>query len=133
MPNDAIDYINRDIVNVKKELEVLNKLVRDGNGQPSLIQQVTTLSNRVQNVEVDLQHEMCELKDTVESFRQEILHRSKLSWQFKTAVLVALITSLTSIFINYQNNSAQSNTNQVEQAAIVELNAKLDKILSQKK
>ena len=30
--NTAIDYLNRDIVNIKNELQTLNKLVRDGNG-----------------------------------------------------------------------------------------------------
>ena len=30
--NTAIDYINRDIVNVKTELQTLSKLIRDGNG-----------------------------------------------------------------------------------------------------
>ena len=38
--NTAIDYINRDIVNVKTELQTLSKLIRDGNGQPSIMQQV---------------------------------------------------------------------------------------------
>ena len=133
MGNEAIDYINRDIVNVKKELEVLNKLVRDGNGQPSLIQQVTVLSNRVVHVETNLQNEICELKECVESFRQETLSRSRLSWQFKTAVLVALITSLTSILINYQNNSKADDVQHIDKGTITELNNKLDKILSQKK
>lgn len=133
MANEAIDYINRDIVNVKKELDTLNKLVRDGNGQPSLIQQVTTLSNRVENLETNVHHEMCELKESFEEFKEAALTRSKLSWQFKTAILVALITSLTSIYINYTNLQAAENQQHVDRVTIEELNYKLDKILSQKK
>ena len=45
--NTAIDYINRDIVNIKTELQGLSKLIRDGNGQPSLMQQVATLSSEI--------------------------------------------------------------------------------------
>lgn len=133
MANEAIDYINRDIVNVKKELETLNKLVRDGNGQPSLIQQVTVLTNKIEHVETNLQHELCAVKDGLESLKTEYLNRSKLSWQFKTAVLVALITSLTSIFINYQNNVANEHQQHMDNATIMELNSKLDRILSQRK
>ncbi len=54
MANDAIDYINRDIVNVKEELRTISKLVRDGNGQPSLMQQVTMLQSDIGRIEVEL-------------------------------------------------------------------------------
>ena len=49
--NTAIDYINRDIVNIKTELQGLSKLIRDGNGQPSLMQQVATLSSEIIHLE----------------------------------------------------------------------------------
>ena len=54
--NTAIDYINRDIVNVKTELQTLSKLIRDGNGQPSIMQQVATM-----NLEMSLlKDELCQ-------------------------------------------------------------------------
>lgn len=133
MGNEAIDYINRDIVNVKSEIQTLNKLVRDGNGQPSLIQQVTTLSNRVGNMEINLHGELQEIRECVESLKQSTLNRSRLSWQFKTAIFVALITSFTSIYINWQNNQIEKALNESDKVSIVELNNKLDKLLQQRK
>lgn len=133
MGNEAIDYINRDIVNVKNELHTLNKIVRDGNGQPSLIQQVTNLSNRVESVEINLQSEMQELREAVESFHEYTTERSSVSWQFKAAIFVALITSLSSIFINWQNNQSYTSDEIKSRQQQVEINEKLDKLLSQKK
>ena len=56
--NTAIDYVNRDIVSVKKDIEVLSKLIRDGNGTPSLIQQVTTLNIEMSVMQDDLRKGM---------------------------------------------------------------------------
>ena len=60
--NTAIDYINRDIVNIKNELQSLSKLIRDGNGQPSLMQQTATLSNELAHFELEFSKELENLR-----------------------------------------------------------------------
>jgi hypothetical protein len=99
--NTAIDYLNRDIVNIKNELQTLNKLVRDGNGQPSLIQQVTAITTNLQH----FQHEVCtqieDLKTTMSHQHTVAIDRSKSSWQHRTAVWVALISAIASIIMHF--------------------------------
>ena len=97
--NTAIDYINRDIVSIKNEVQNLSKLLRDGNGQPSIMQQVTTLSNDLVHLEGELKKDIYELRENITHCRHASSEKDKLSWQFKTAVLVALISSITSVLI----------------------------------
>lgn len=99
--NTAIDYLNRDIVNIKTELQHLNKLVRDGNGQPSLMSQVTTIKSELHHVEAELKEALHDLKETMNRCHVEAVESSKMPWQFKGAVIVALISSLTSIFLGF--------------------------------
>lgn len=106
MANDAIDYINRDIVNVKEELRTISKLVRDGNGQPSLMQQVTMLQSDIGRIEVELKEQILNLQGTVDALRSKEKERNSLVWQFKTAIAVALITGFTSIYIHYNNTKS---------------------------
>ena len=97
--NTAIDYLNRDIVNVKAELTNLSKIVRDGNGQPSLVQQVITVNNDLKHISEELKSEIQDLKHTTHHCRLVSEEKDKLSWQFKTAIFVALISSFTSIIL----------------------------------
>lgn len=93
--NTAIDYINRDIVNVKTELQTLSKLIRDGNGQPSIMQQVATM-----NIEMSLlKTELHDLKESIDCYVQGNAQRDVISWQFKAAVYVALISSVTTLIM----------------------------------
>ena len=124
--NTAIDYINREIINIKHDIEVLSKLIRDGNGSPSLIQQVAILNIEMRNVQEELKKELSELKDMVKSNRQIHVEREKNSWQFKTAIAVVLLSSLTSIYLNMQNSDKRK-----QDQAFVELNQKIDKIAIQ--
>jgi hypothetical protein len=101
--NSAIDYINRDIVNVKNELHTLNKLVRDGNGQPSLLQQVTSLNSKVEGIESTLTQELCNLHAKVAACNALHGNKEDMPWQYRSAIIVALITSLTSIIIHFAN------------------------------
>lgn len=98
--NTAIEYINKDIVNVKLELQTLNKLVRDGNGQPSLLQQVSKISSDLTHLEVGLKEELNSIKEAMKNHHEYAIEKNKTSWQFKSAVWVALITSLASVFIH---------------------------------
>ena len=102
--NSAIDYINRDIVNVKNELYILSKLVRDGNGQPSLIQQVASISGKVENIEHTLTQELDSLHAKVAACKAQHSNKEDMPWQYRSAIIVAFITSLTSIFIHYTKN-----------------------------
>jgi hypothetical protein len=104
MANDAIDYINRDIVNVKEDLRTISKLVRDGNGQPSLMQQVTMLQSDIGRIEIELKEQIMALQTSVDAVKSRDKERNSLNWQFKTAIGVALITSFTSIFLQYIDN-----------------------------
>lgn len=97
--NTAIDYLNRDIVNVKNEVANLNKIVVTGNGQPSLIQQVVTVNNELKHLNQDLREEIKHLKETTHTCKELSAEKDKLSWQFKTAIFVALISSFTSIIL----------------------------------
>jgi len=99
--NTAIDYLNRDIVNIKNELQTLNKLVRDGNGQPSLMQQVTILSSDVVHMQNEFRATMDDLKCTMTEQHRATLDKNKMNWQFKTAVMVALIGSMTSLAMHF--------------------------------
>lgn len=123
MGNEAIDYINRDIVNVKNELQTISKLVRDGNGQPSLIAQVTSLNSDMERLSSEFKTELKNLHESIDGIKKSIDEKNTLSWQFKTALLLALITSFTSIFINYSTNKADEHT---LVQAIEELNRKID-------
>ena len=98
--NTVVDYINKDIVNIKNELQTLNKLVRDGNGQPSLMQQVTTISTNLNHIEASLKESIHELKEAINLHHQFSIEKNKTSWQFKSAIWVALITSIASVMIN---------------------------------
>jgi uncharacterized coiled-coil DUF342 family protein len=99
--NTAIDYINRDIVNIKNELETLNKHVRDGNGQPSLMQQVSTITSDLSHFQKEVCLEINELKEMIKSNHKAISEKSTLNWQFKTAVLVALLSSITTLTMHF--------------------------------
>ena len=103
--NAVVDYINKDIVNIKNELQTLNKLVRDGNGQPSLMQQVATISTDLNHIESSLKENMNELKEAVKNHHQFSVDKNKTSWQFKSAVWVALITSVGSVAIQVLKQS----------------------------
>lgn len=93
--NTAIDYINRDIVNVKTELQTLSKLIRDGNGQPSIMQQVAAT-----NIEMSLlKDELHSLRESIDSYVQNNTNKEVISWQFKAAVYVALISSVTTLIM----------------------------------
>ena len=110
--NTAIDYINRDIVNVKEDINTLSKIVRDGNGHPSLMQQVATISNDITHLRAEIDGRFHETRDLLETQYRE-LHSSvtkctakhneekKLDWQFKTAVWVSLIGSITSLLMHF--------------------------------
>ena len=128
MANDAIDYINRDIVNVKNEIHTLNKLVRDGNGQPSLMLQVSTLQGNIGLLEATVREEISQLANSINSLKREAEEKNKLTFQLKTAIIVALISSATSIFIHFYSK-AEVKDNTVQQQ-IVE---KLDTLIKTKK
>jgi len=110
--NTAIDYINRDIVNVKEDLQVLSKIVRDGNGHPSLMQQVATLQNDINHLKTEMESRLQEQRDLISTHFDD-LHNAfndcslrhndklKLHWHFQTAIWVALIGSITSIILHF--------------------------------
>lgn len=123
MANDAIDYINRDIVNVKEDLRTISKLVRDGNGQPSLMQQVTMLQSDIGRLEIEIKEQIITLQTSVDNFRAKEKERNTLTWQFKSAIAVALISSFTSIYMHYTSNRATETEKTLQQ--LVE---KIDKL-----
>ena len=123
MANEAIDYINRDIVNVKEDLRTISKLVRDGNGQPSLIQQVTILQSEIGRLEIELKEQIINLQAGLDACRARDKERNALNWQFKTAIAVALITSVTSIYLHYID-AKPDNTEKL----LVQLIEKVDKL-----
>jgi len=123
MANDAIDYINRDIVNVKEDLRLLSKLVRDGNGQPTLMQQVTMIQSDMSRIEVELKENIIHLQAAVDACKARDKESKTLNWQFKTAIAVAIISSFTSIFLHYISNKPD-NTDK----ALAQIIEKIDKL-----
>ena len=88
-------------LNIKTELQILNKVVKDGNGQPSLIQQVTALTINLNH----LQHEMAvaidDLKQTMCEHHKVATKNNSMNWQFKTAVWVAFISSMSTLIMHF--------------------------------
>jgi len=101
MANEAIDYINRDIVNVKSELQTISKLVRDGNGQPSLIQQVATLHNEINHLDIKIAAQIEDLSKNIDNLQKTNAEGANLSWQFKAVIAAAIISSFTSLIIHF--------------------------------
>lgn len=127
MGNDVIDYINRDIVNVKTELQTISKLVRDGNGQPSLMQQVSTLQNDITHLEGEINDRFNEIQKSIESIRNVYGDKQKMSWQFKTMMAVALLSSVTSLTIHFSTPPALSE-NKATDKLLQQVVDKLDKL-----
>lgn len=130
MANDAIDYINRDIVNVKAELHTISKLVRDGNGQPSLMQQVSTLQNDITHLQGEMNDRFNEIQRTIDSYRNAYSEKQKMSWQFKTMIAVALLSSITSLTIHY---TAPADNNKDTERLLQQLIDKMDRMPAPKK
>ena len=110
--NTAIDYINRDIVNVKEDLANISKIVRDGNGHPSLMQQVATLNNDVTHLRAEVDSRFNETRDLMEVYHNEMYSainkcdakhakQQGLHWHMQTAIWVALISSVTDLLIHF--------------------------------
>lgn len=96
-PQFIFDLLDRDIQHLKGELQVLSKLLRDGNGQPSIMQQISSINTEI----TGLRNDMCELKDSIHFWKDNEVQKESMSWQFKTAIFVALISSITSLIINF--------------------------------
>lgn len=130
MGNDVIDYINRDIVNVKTELHTISKLVRDGNGQPSLMQQVSTLQNDITHLEGEMNDRFNEIQKSIDMVREAYNEKQKLSWQFKTMMAVALLSSITSLTIHFTSQPVEhKDTDKLLQQLI----EKMDKLPNSRK
>jgi hypothetical protein len=110
--NTAIDYINRDIINVKEDLANISKIVRDGNGHPSLMQQVATLNNDVTHLRAEIDSRFNETRDLMEVYHNEMYSainkcdakhakQQGLHWHMQTAIWVALISSVTDLLIHF--------------------------------
>ena len=139
MSNDAIDYINRDLDGIKKDIGLLNKLVMTGNGKPALLTQVVELSNRVEQVETTLSHDISDLKRSIDGFQRVASEKNKLAWHFKTAIIVALIGSFTSIFLNWQTSQSAAKAADIDTLTAEHLRSeqalsqKIDRLLADKK
>ena len=57
----------------------------------------------------------------IKAGRQTNVERERNSWQFKTAIVVVVVSSLTSIFLNMQNGDRRK-----QDQAIVEMAQKID-------
>lgn len=110
--NTAIDYINRDIVNVKEELQTLSKIVRDGNGHPSLMTQVATIQTDINHLKTEMENRLQEQRDLIATHIEELhssfhncqarhQEKAKLHWHMQTAIWVALIGSLTDLLVHF--------------------------------
>jgi inorganic triphosphatase YgiF len=102
---------NRELDDIKNDIRVLNKIVRDGNGQPSLIAEVSSIKHKLESVTTHVLKKVEDVEDLLK--RQD--NKKQISWQFKTAIFVALISSFTSIYINYTEQKPKNDNTHLEE------------------
>jgi phosphomannomutase len=90
--------------------------------------QVSTLQGNIGLLEATVREEISQLAGSINSLKREAEEKNKLTFQLKTAIIVALISSATSIFIHFYSKSDVKDN--VAQQQIIE---KLDTLIKTKK
>lgn len=83
-------HLKVSVDNMQSTLESLNKIIREGNGEKSLIARIMTLENFKKEAEKQLEEERSRKKSTE-------IEDKKGKWQLKTAVLTGSVSVIIAI------------------------------------
>ena len=82
----VIARIENEIKRLKEDISGLNKIIRDGNGQPPLITRIAVLEEKIS-----------ELKSHIESIEAESTEAKRMRWEFLLAAIPGLLALLTGL------------------------------------
>lgn len=82
----VIARIENEIKRLKEDISGLNKIIRDGNGQPPLITRIAVLEEKIS-----------ELKSHIESIEAESTEARRMRWEFLLAAIPGLLALLTGL------------------------------------
>jgi len=80
----VISRIETEIIRLKEDINGLNKLIRDGNGQPPLITRIAVLEEKI-----------AEIKEKIESVESEGKEERRMRWEFLLAAIPGILALLT--------------------------------------
>ncbi len=80
----VISRIETEIIRLKEDINGLNKLIRDGNGQPPMITRIAVLEEKI-----------AEIKEKIESVESEGKEERRMRWEFLLAAIPGLLALLT--------------------------------------
>lgn len=80
----VISRIETEIIRLKEDINGLNKLIRDGNGQPPMITRIAVLEEKI-----------AEIKEKIESVESEGKEERRMRWEFLLAAVPGLLALLT--------------------------------------
>jgi seryl-tRNA synthetase len=107
-PNVSVHV--EEINKLKTDLEGIFKTLYKGNGTPALVTQVAKLEQQITNLDEKLEskfdhitevvtEKFSHLAETIQSEFHESKNQKEKKWNFKTAVLTSVISSITAIII----------------------------------
>ena len=76
----VISRIETEIIRLKEDINGLNKLIRDGNGQPPMITRIAVLEEKI-----------AEIKEKIESVESEGKEERRMRWEFLLAAVPGLL------------------------------------------
>ena len=80
----VISRIETEIIRLKEDINGLNKLIRDGNGQPPMITRIAVLEEKI-----------AEIKEKIESVESEGKEERRMRWEFLLAAIPGILALLT--------------------------------------
>ena len=80
----VIARIETEVSRLKDDIGGLNKIIRDGNGQPPLITRIAVLEEKI-----------AEIKSHIESIETESVESKRMRWEFLIAAVPGLVALLT--------------------------------------
>ena len=80
----VISRIETEIVRFKEDINGLNKLIRDGNGQPPLITRIAVLEEKI-----------AELKEKIELVESEGKEERRMRWELLLAAIPGILALMT--------------------------------------
>lgn len=80
----VISRIETEIIRLKEDINGLNKLIRDGNGQPPMITRIAVLEEKI-----------AEIKEKIESVESEGKEERRMRWEFLLAAVPGILALLT--------------------------------------
>ncbi len=79
----VIARIETEVSRLKDDIGGLNKIIRDGNGQPPLITRIAVLEEKI-----------AEIKSHIESIENESVESKRMRWEFLLAAIPGLLALL---------------------------------------